>query len=174
MFSVPSNSLPIFSSSRWCEWYWAYQLPKLFFLKTFPEIRSSGNAAIISTYSKNQLFLAGEEDNVTINKASLNFCAENFIYLACGLPSLYFCLQEIKVVLIYCVRSSKIKQKLPPETQLLQQVTHFLPSQNSSIPKSSGFTCGSTKTSPAYLHWFKEIFAGLHISRNITGQLTNA
>lgn len=65
-------------------------------------------------------------------------------------------------------------QKSLLETPLLQQFTHLLPSQNSSIPKSSVFNCRSTKTSPAYLHRFKEIFMGLHLCTNINGQLINA
>lgn len=60
------------------------------------------------------------------------------------------------------------------ETPLLQQITNLLPSQISSIPKSSGFNCRSTKTSPAYLHRLKEILMGLHLSTNINGQLINA
>lgn len=146
-------------------------------------------------------FLAVEEGNIIINTGP--FCAENFIYSAYSLLSLCFLFWEFKTVWTYCVRSSKKQvssiycdyragrktswfhnahqslvpkywQKSHPETQLLQQVTHLLPSQNLPILKPSGFNCGSTKTSPAYLHWFKEIFTGLHLSININGQLINA
>lgn len=139
--------------------------------------------------------LTTEEGNSIINTAPC-FWAENFTYLACSLLSLYFLLREFRTLWTYCQKQQnkrvgsvccdyragrktswfhKACQSLVPthcqkshaETRGVQQVTHLLQPQNSSILTSSAFMGGSTNTSPAYLRWFKEIFMGLHLSINI-------